>query len=105
MFPAIAALGLPDIVTIPPILSASSTKVKFIPAGRVAGFATLPKVFSPTTDITMGVIFSPKHTCWAIAPLVTVKDSSGLTVTTPVIVVSEHVPTKGPPGLLLVVIV
>ena len=58
--PTIGWLGLPDIVTIPPILSASSTKSKFIPTGKLAAaFTTLAKVLSPTTEITIGVISSP----------------------------------------------
>ena len=54
-----AALGLPEIVKTPPILSASSIKLKFIPAGKLAGLTMLAKVLSPTTRITIGVISSP----------------------------------------------
>ena len=54
-----AALGLPDIVSVPPILSESSIKLKFMPAGKLAGFTKLAKVLSPTTRITIGVISSP----------------------------------------------
>ena len=57
--PAIVALGLPDIVRTPPILSAPSTKLKFTPSGIFAGTTALAKVLSPTTSITIGVKSSP----------------------------------------------
>ena len=57
--PAIASLGLPDILRIPPILSTSSTKSKLIPFGRFAALTTLAKVLSPTTFMIIGSISSP----------------------------------------------
>ena len=49
--------GLPEIVTIPPILS--GIKLKFIPLGKFAGGFTVAKVPSPTTTISIGVILAP----------------------------------------------
>ena len=51
--------GLPEIVTIPPILSASGIKLKLTPLGKLEGGVTVAKVLSPTTTISMGVMLSP----------------------------------------------
>ena len=59
MLPTIASLGLPEIVRTPPILSASSTKLKLTPLGMFAGTTALAKVLSPTTSMTIGVKSSP----------------------------------------------
>ena len=55
----IAASGLPEIVKTPPILSASGTKLKFTPEGRLAGGFTDAKVPAPTTVNSIGVISAP----------------------------------------------
>ena len=55
----ITASGLPEIVTIPPMLSASGTKLKLTPLGRFAGGLTVANVLSPTTTISIGVMSAP----------------------------------------------